>query len=298
MSASSPLSYFNPVPGNGIFGQNGIQLYHTTPVVNNRAALFELRVVVTNSSTTKTRVTVGSLFTPAVLSVMFPYIGPTPFDTSVLNMNKVNKQTVQSKPTHNTILKFVFPISPTGLKKMVDHLNTAYLVAGSAQNFNNPGVSREMDMFGQTPPSWIIEGTTGWKYHSNDGGTIEGIQAFHNLQYILTQYNYFVQIQARLQNKIQYHLELYDYFNQDYWVVVPSGQQVFDMNANRPLVGNYRLSLLGIRPVKSPPKPLLLKSALAQRLSSTVSNAASSIAGFATGVGSAFNELSGGSLYS
>ena len=298
MSASSPISYFNPVPGTGIFGQNGIQLYHTTPVVNTRAALFELRIILINSSNKQTRVTTGTGYTPQQLAAFFP-VGSTSYNLNVFGPqpNAINKQTVSVKPTHNTILKFIFPISPTGLKKTVDHLNTPYLVAGSAYNFNNPGVSREMDMFGQTPPSWSIEGTTGWKYHSNDGMAIEGIQAFHNLQSIMTHYNYFVQVQARLQNKLQYTLELYDYFNRDYWVVVPSGPQVFEMNANRPLIGNYRLNLLGIRPVKAPPKPLLLKSALAQRLSSTVSNAASSILGFTTGVGNAFNELSGGNLF-
>lgn len=292
MSASSPISYFNPVPGTGIFGQNGIQLYHTTPVVNTRAALFELRIILINSSNKQTRLSTNTISLNSNISTFFGDQIVAPFSISNTTSTQVSR-----KPTHNTILKFIFPISPTGLKKTVDHLNTPYLVAGSAYNFNNPGVSREMDMFGQTPPSWSIEGTTGWKYHSNDGMAIEGIQAFHNLQSIMTHYNYFVQVQARLQNKLQYTLELYDYFNRDYWVVVPSGPQVFEMNANRPLIGNYRLNLLGIRPVKAPPKPLLLKSALAQRLSSTVSNAASSILGFTTGVGNAFNELSGGTLF-
>ncbi len=293
MSASSPISYFNPVPGTGIFGQNGIQLYHTTPVVNTRAALFELRIILINSSNKQTRLS-NTIPLNSNISTFFGDQILAPFS---INNTPTTSAQVNRKPTHNTILKFIFPISPTGLKKTVDHLNTPYLVAGSAYNFNNPGVSREMDMFGQTPPSWSIEGTTGWKYHSNDGMAIEGIQAFHNLQSIMTHYNYFVQVQARLQNKLQYTLELYDYFNRDYWVVVPSGPQVFEMNANRPLIGNYRLNLLGIRPVKAPPKPLLLKSALAQRLSSTVSNAASSILGFTTGVGNAFNELSGGTLF-
>ena len=293
MSASSPISYFNPVPGTGIFGQNGIQLYHTTPVVNTRAALFELRIILINSSNKQTRLS-NTIPLNSNISTFFGDQILAPFS---INNTPTTSAQVSRKPTHNTILKFIFPISPTGLKKTVDHLNTPYLVAGSAYNFNNPGVSREMDMFGQTPPAWSIEGTTGWKYHSNDGNTIEGIQAFHNLQSIMTHYNYFVQVQARLQNKLQYTLELYDYFNRDYWVVVPSGPQVFEMNANRPLIGNYRLNLLGIRPVKAPPKPLLLKSALAQRLSSTVSNAASSILGFTTGVGNAFNELSGGNLF-
>ena len=48
---------------------------------------------------------------------------------------------------------------------------------------------------------------------------------------------------------------------------------------------------LGIRPVKQPPKPLLLKSDLTQRLTSTVANAASSVLGLANSVSSAAGEL-------
>ncbi len=289
-------AFFNPSPGaGGYFAQNGIQLYHTNPVVNRRAALFELRIVVPTTTTQQKSVgATGTAFTPQQLAAMFPYNNgnvPSASNISPSALNLTNK-TVSTKKTVNAVVnRFIFPISPTGLRKSVDQLNTPYMVAGSAFNFSNPGTEREMDMFGQTPPIWIIEGTTGWKYHSNDGLQTDGITAFQNLQLIFNQFNYLVQNQARNQSKIQYELELYDYFNRDYWIVAPSGSYVFEMDASRPLIGNYRLELLGMRPVSNPPKPLVLKSALAQRISSTISNAANTVTGFASSVSNAAGEI-------
>lgn len=283
---------FNPVPGSGYFGQNGIQLYHTNPVVNKRAALFELRIVVPTTTIKQTKTT-GTSFTGTQLAAMFPYnAAPVTGASSSVQQSIVTRPGGSVKQKINAVInRFIFPISPTGLRKSIDQLNTPYMMAGSASNFSNPGTEREMDMFGQTPPIWIIEGTTGWKYHSNDGFSADGATAFQNLQTIFAQFNYFTQVQARSQSSIQYELELYDYFNRDYWIVAPSGSYVFEMDASRPLIGNYRIELLGMRPVSNPPKPLVLKSALAQRISSTISNAANSVTGFVSSVGGAAGEI-------
>ena len=296
-NAGSPLGHLGlttTIPGTGgFFSQNGIQLYHTSPYVNNRAALFELRIVVVTVRT-KTA-TVGSRYTPKQLAAIFPSISTSSayansafITTSTAVIRTAN---TPAQRTVNTITRYIFPISPVGLRKSYDHLNTPYNMAGSPTNMNSPGVEREMDMFGQAPPVWVVEGTTGWQYHSNDGMQTTGIDSFHNLQTILAQYNYFIQNQAQVQSKVQYELEFYDYFNQEYWVVVPSGQQLFEMDAARPLVGNYRINLLGMRPIKHPPKPVLLKSDLGQRLTSTVANAANSVLGLANTVGSLAGEL-------
>ena len=295
-NAGSPLGELGlttAIPGSGgLFSQNGIQLYHTAPYVNNKAALFELRIVMPNIKVV-TGSTTGTAYTPQQLAALFPLNGPSPFSQRFTNGLLKTQQTHTPVTQKKTVLlnRYIFPISPVGLRKSYVNVNTPYKVAGSPYNLNNPGVERLMDMFGQEPPSWVIEGTTGWQYHSNDGMQTTGIESFHNLQTILSQYNYYVQNQIATQSKIQYELELYDYFNQEYWVVVPAGPYVFEMNASRPLIGNYRIDLLGIRPVKQPPKPLLLKSDLTQRLTSTVANAASSVLGLANSVSSAAGEL-------
>ena len=291
-NAGSPLGELGlttAIPGSGgLFSQNGIQLYHTAPYVNNKAALFELRIISISPNKTKAS---GTSFTPKQLANMFPYNKFQPVSVWDEKMSAVKNSVHAYQKKNPVVNRYIFPISPVGLRKSYINVNTPYKVAGSPYNLNNPGVERLMDMFGQEPPSWVIEGTTGWQYHSNDGMQTTGIESFHNLQTILSQYNYYVQNQIATQSKIQYELELYDYFNQEYWVVVPAGPYVFEMNASRPLIGNYRIDLLGIRPVKQPPKPLLLKSDLTQRLTSTVANAASSVLGLANSVSSAAGEL-------
>lgn len=290
--AVPPTGITTGAPGSGgLFAQNGIQLYHTSPYVNNRAALFELRIVMPNVKVAHT--VTGTSYTPQQLAALFPYSGPSQYSKASLSGLLKGHQThsiVTQKKTI-TVVSYIFPISPAGLRKSYSDLNTPYNVAGSPYNFNNPGVERLVDMFGQEPPTWVVEGTTGWQYHSNDGMHTTGIDSFKNLQTIMSQYSYFVQNQVATQSKIHYELELYDYFNQEYWVVIPSGPQVFEMNAARPLIGNYRINLLGIRPIKSPPKPLLLKSDLMQRLTSTLGNAANSVLGVVGKIGSVASEL-------
>lgn len=248
------------IPGNNFLGSSGVQLYHTQNVVNTSAALFELRVIIIGASQPAAKVTKN---------------------VSTSNATAVSASAIKgktSKSNRTTLNRFIFPISPAGIRKSVPQLNTSYLMAGNVHHAGNTGVVRRMDLFGEAPPTWVLEGTTGWQYHSNDGMKYTGAEAFRNLQSLFTNFAVFQQhFQANPTSKTTIEMHFFDYFNKDYWVVVPVADPVFAMDASRPLIGNYMVKLAGIRPVKHPPAPIVLKSSLEQRLASSVTNAANSV---------------------
>lgn len=149
-------------------------------------------------------------------------------------------------------------------------------------------VTYTFDEYGYTPPSFLIEGTTGWKYHTLDGGLYSGYQSFHNLQAIL-QYYYDVNMK-RSHNAPKYVLALYDYYNQIYWEVVPVGEQVFSMTEEAPLNGYYRLYFEGVKDISSPPNTLELKSVLDQMIANVVVSAANTAASLAAPFAGAYND--------
>lgn len=144
---------------------------------------------------------------------------------------------------------YTFPMSPASVHKTYTAMSAMYDTAGTPAQL---GVQREMDIFGNSPVIYTLEGTTGWQRHSNDAYAWTGQQSIQNLQYLL---NLYAQLnQEQMQSGIQslYTLEFYDYFNNEFWQVEPIGEQGIFQDAGQPLWQRYRFTLPGIKRVDAP----------------------------------------------
>ncbi len=215
------------------------------------------------------------------------------FSLHCFNNSKLSKSAVSSGPSARNITNtynvsnnifYNFPISPSGYVVNINAVTTKYIIKGG--NGSTPGrVDNVFDKYGYTPPSFLIEGTTGWKYHTLDGGLYSGYQSFHNLQKII---KYYFNKNANIINKSdKYILALYDYYNQIYWEVEPMGPQTFSMSENAPLNGYYRLFFEGVRNISDPPSTIQLTSVLDQMIANiavSAVNTATSLAAPFVGV--------------
>ena len=153
---------------------------------------------------------------------------------------------------HNTstpFQSFTFPLSPSTVFKEFTAMSNVYDVAGDPSEY---GVHREVDIYGNSPVTYRIEGTTGWQYHSTDGYSSTGLEAIAALQDIVNQFAYFNAQQRKSGSADLYTMEFYDYFSGSYWQVVPVGPQVVRQNERRPLLFEYAFRLVGIAPVAKP----------------------------------------------
>jgi hypothetical protein len=141
---------------------------------------------------------------------------------------------------------YIFPISPQNLKISLNYLTNYYDVSSTTFPL---GVTRQIDSYGQAPPIYSIDGTTGWQLHGTDGYSATGWESMSDLKTILIQYTAGNQAQVNAGNGNLNRMELYDYFRGSFWQVVPYGEQVFTMDARRPLYQNYSLKFLGVAAV-------------------------------------------------
>lgn len=155
-------------------------------------------------------------------------------------------------PPNAAVVTYIFPLSPASVRRESTSMTNIYDVAGTAiQN----GVQRIADLYGQAPTMFTLEGTTGWQYHATDNFAYTGIESALALQSALQQYAYYNASQLANGNSAPYLMEFYDYFEQDYWLVVPVGKQVFSQAQARPLIIDYSISLAGIQSIAAPPAP-------------------------------------------
>lgn len=139
---------------------------------------------------------------------------------------------------------YVFPLPPQALRKEVMALNTIYDTQGSAaQN----GVRRLVDQFGQTLPVYTIAGTTGWKFHSQDGYLFDGTTSLAQLELLFTKFASLNQAQMQNNQTQLYTMEFYDFFRFDFYEVVPIGPQGVQQTNNAPLWGYYQLRFAAVR---------------------------------------------------
>lgn len=144
---------------------------------------------------------------------------------------------------------YTFPISPANIRKEPVALTNFYDVAGTPDLL---GVQRIIDVYGQTPPLYTIEGTTGWKLHSTDGFGLTGLDSIRALEDVLGQFAFLnQQIVFGQQGQDLYTLEFYDYFRNDYWQVVPYGPQMVRQSRARPLFVDYLFRLLCVQNLTS-----------------------------------------------
>lgn len=156
-------------------------------------------------------------------------------------------------PPFGVVFGYTFPISPANITKTPVALTNVYDVGSPDPNML--GVQRNADIFGQTPPMFAIEGTTGFQYHNTDGYTLTGIDSIIALQNLLQQYAALNQQQVQAQIADPYLLEFYDYYTNDYWQVVPMGPQSVTQDRSRPLLINYSFRFAGLRNLSAPPPP-------------------------------------------
>lgn len=145
-------------------------------------------------------------------------------------------------------LVYTFPLSPSSIKKLYTAMSTVYDTAGTAMN---QGVQRQIDVYGASPVTFIIEGTTGWTRHSNDGYLATGLQSMQNLENMMGEYAQLntAQMQAGLP---LYTMEFYDFFTNDFWQVEPVGVQGISQDAGAPLWQRFKFTLPGIQRVSAP----------------------------------------------
>lgn len=144
---------------------------------------------------------------------------------------------------------YTFPMSPASVRKTYTAMSAMYDTAG---NPGQLGVQREIDIYGNSPVVYSLEGTTGWQRHSNDAYLWTGQQSIQNLQYLLNLYAQVNQEQMQSGISTLYTLEFYDYFNSEFWQVEPIGPQGIFQDAGEPLWQRYRFVLAGVKRVDAP----------------------------------------------
>src|SRR5690348_6892281 len=65
------------------------------------------------------------------------------------------------QPPYAVIAGYTFPLSPEALRKEYTSLSAVYDVAGTP---GQKGVERDIDTYGDAPPFFVIEGTTGFQF--------------------------------------------------------------------------------------------------------------------------------------
>ena len=190
------------------------------------------------------------------------------------------------------VASYTFPISPSSLVKRNTVMTGIYDVAGSPAQI---GVRRNVDVYGASPPTYMLEGTTGWQRHSSDGFGLTGMQSIAALQAMLTQYEELNQQQMANGNPDLYTLEFYDYFAGEYWRIEPVGEQTIAQESSKPLYFRYSFHWAAIYAVADPIQPSVADPILAALV--TAPGAALAVLAASTGVTlAAYAVRTGGTL--
>lgn len=193
-----------------------------------------------------------------------------------------------SQDAGTALYSYTFPLSPENVRKEYSELTNYYDVAGDASNL---GVQRIVDIYGQTAPTYILEGTTGWQLHGTDGFQYTGLQSIAQIEGLLATYAQLNQGRMADGNAHLYELWFFDFFRSEFWACVPFGPQGTRQNVARSLLVNYQFRLLGIRNLgnaeaQTTPDPL------ATQLSSSDQEASQSLQGFNADVQVGYLEIS------
>lgn len=179
--------------------------------------------------------------------------------------------------SQQTVRSWTFPISPRNLMKTFTAMANIYDVAGPS---STNGVTRVVDMYGNSPVTYKIEGTTGWQSHSTDGFAFTGMQSIAD---IVSALNYFAQANAtqlESNNSDLYTMQFFDYFSNEYWNVVPIGQQIVRQDESKPLLFFYSFTFAGVSPVTDALKDTVndpVQSALSVSTSQAISSLNTSV---------------------
>lgn len=157
-------------------------------------------------------------------------------------------------PPYVLLFYYIFPLSPQMITREVGALGNYYDVAGSPSNF---GVNRIVDVYGQSPPIYNIRGTTGVKFHSRDGYQWSGLESAQILEGMIAQYFSFNSAQAQAGAANLYRLEFYDFYQYEFWEVVPLGPQGISQSSARPQLIYYNFRFVATTSLEQPIAQLL-----------------------------------------
>lgn len=152
-------------------------------------------------------------------------------------------------PPHAPVLTYTFPISPSSLARSFTAMTNIFDVQGQPIQ---QGVNRIVDQYGNSPVTFKMSGTTGWKLHSMDNFQKTGIASVIQVKDLLESFAKYNQDQISRNAKSLYLLEFYDYFLDEYWEVVPVGVQTLRQSEDKALFVYYDFSFVGIKPVGNP----------------------------------------------
>lgn len=169
---------------------------------------------------------------------------------------------------------YTFPLSPQSVRKEFTAMSAIYDVAGTpAQG----GIQRVVDLYGDSPFMFVIEGTTGQQRHSTDGYLFTGRQSLEQILELFTLFAELNQIQMSHNSPDMYSMEFYDYYTQEFWQVVPVGPQGIRQTSQQPNLQYYQLRLAGVKPVKAPIISDIFADQAAQLLIAAQSTVASAV---------------------
>ena len=146
-------------------------------------------------------------------------------------------------------LTYIFPVTPQAIGRSTVSMATVYDTPGTDKEL---GVHRLVDQYGQAPPTWTLRGTTGYKFHLTDNYQKTGWQSLDDLKKQLEYFAKANRTQAQSGNSVFYKMELYNYYDNEFWEVVPIGAQSISRSDRTPLWGFYDFTFAGYRKLSAP----------------------------------------------
>jgi hypothetical protein len=179
---------------------------------------------------------------------------------------------------------YIFPLSPESYRKEYSGLTNYYDVQGDN---SNAGVLRVIDSYGLTPPTIILEGTTGWKLHQSDGYQYTGLQSISRIEAFLVSYINKNQTQIAAGNQNLFELWFFDFFRNEYWIVEPIGPQGIRQSSARPLYVSFSFRFVSRGAV--PSSQIALPDNILQLLSASSTTGAQNFQSFASSFTTAYS---------
>jgi len=192
-----------------------------------------------------------------------------------------------------SFMTYTFPLSPQSLRREFTSMSTVYDVQGPVLE---GGVTRVVDMYGISPMTFVIGGTTGQKRHSADGYLFTGRQSIDQVLELFGLFASLNQAQMARDSDKLYKMEFYDYYTQSFWEVVPVGPQGITQGIQAPTLQFYQFRLAGIRPVSAPIVSDLFADQVGQMFIAASATVAGIVGDFVTSLVGPVTDAVGGAL--
>lgn len=153
-----------------------------------------------------------------------------------------------TKPVKATT--FVFPVSPQNSKiernSLVNWFETQASSNPSARLSQD--ITRIIDAYGLTPPIFTVSGTTGYNKYQADNFQKTGTAWTTALKKFFSDWYDNLQLTGQPET-----MQFLDFFQHEFWNVVPVGPLVLNQASTQPLWVFYNFSLAAISPISATP---------------------------------------------